>query len=210
MPLPTSWKPSTCRPCRVSSLSCSCSLSGPAPQPLPFTIDKPARIALDLPNTALALASRRIDVRNGGVDTVLAAEANGRTRLVVNVDHAAALQDPGRRQQHHRHARRSAAGAAPAAAAAAPLRRRRAAATASAAIRTIDFRRGSDGTGRVIVQLTDPRTPVNVRQEGNQVVVDFAGTRLPKNLHAPLRRHGLRDAGADLSMRCASRAARAW
>ena len=61
-------------------------LSGPAPEPLPFTIDKPARIAFDLPNTSLALPSRRIDVRSGGVDTVLAAEANGRSRLVVNVD----------------------------------------------------------------------------------------------------------------------------
>jgi len=61
-------------------------LSGPAPEPLPFTIDKPARIALDLPNTALGLTQRRFDVRSGGVDTVLAAEANGRTRLVINVD----------------------------------------------------------------------------------------------------------------------------
>src|SRR5450755_836957 len=61
-------------------------MNGPAPEPLPFTIDKPARIAFDLPNTTLALPSRRIDVRSGGVDTVLAAEANGRTRLVVNVD----------------------------------------------------------------------------------------------------------------------------
>src|SRR6202142_4628277 len=55
-------------------------MSGPAPEPLPFTIAKPARIAFDLPNTTLALASRRIDVRSGGVDTVWAAEANGRTR----------------------------------------------------------------------------------------------------------------------------------
>src|ERR1700690_139780 len=61
-------------------------MNGPAPEPLPFTIDKPARIAFDLPNTTLALSSRRIDVRSGGVDTVLAAEANGRSRLVVNVD----------------------------------------------------------------------------------------------------------------------------
>ena len=58
------------------------------------------------------------------------------------------------------------------------------------AIRTIDFRRGADGTGRVIVQLTDPRTPVNVRQEGNQVVVDFAGTLMPKNL---MRRYDVMD-----------------
>ena len=51
-----------------------------------FTIDNPARISLDLANTALALPSRRIDVRSGGVDSVLAAEAAGRTRLVLNLD----------------------------------------------------------------------------------------------------------------------------
>src|ERR1700683_4006293 len=163
-------------------------MSGPAPEPLPFTIDKPARIAFDLPNTTLALASRRFDVRSGGVDTVLAAEANGRARLVVNVDSLMPYttkvdgndivvtlgQQPG------------ADVGKPAAT--------RAAATASnpaeRAIRTIDFRRGSDGTGRVIVQLTDPRTPVNVRQEGQQIVVDFAGTAMPKNL---MRRYDVQD-----------------
>src|SRR5450631_2268522 len=61
-------------------------LSGPAPEPLSFTIDNPARISVDLPNTALALPSRRIDVRSAGVDTILAAEASGRTRLVLNLD----------------------------------------------------------------------------------------------------------------------------
>jgi type IV pilus assembly protein PilQ len=65
-----------------------------------------------------------------------------------------------------------------------------AAAPVERSIRTIDFRRGADGTGRVIVQLTDPRTPVNVRQEGNQVVVDFAGTLMPKNL---MRRYDVMD-----------------
>ena len=61
-------------------------LSAPAPEPLAFTIDKPARISLDLPNTTLALPSRRIDVGAGGVDTVIAAEANGRSRVVLNLD----------------------------------------------------------------------------------------------------------------------------
>jgi type IV pilus assembly protein PilQ len=164
-------------------------MDGAAPEPLPFTIDKPARIAFDLPNTTLALASRRIDVRSGGVDTVLAAEANGRTRLVVNVDTLLPYttrvdgndivvtlgQQPGAEVGKQAAAR---------AAAASP------AAPAERAIRTIDFRRGSDGTGRVIVQLTDPRTPVNVRQEGNQIVVDFAGTLMPKNL---MRRYDVMD-----------------
>jgi type IV pilus assembly protein PilQ len=164
-------------------------LSGPAPEPMPFTIDKPARIAFDLPNTALALASRRIDVRSGGVDTVLAAEANGRTRVVVNVDSLMPYttkvdgndivvtlgNQPG--EALSKAAVHAGAGASSVVA-------------VDRSIKTIDFRRGSDGTGRVIVQLTDPRTPVNVRQEGNQVVVDFAGTLMPKNL---MRRYDVQD-----------------
>src|ERR1700688_1901240 len=165
-------------------------MSGPAPEPLPFTIDKPARIAFDLPNTTLALTTRRFDVRSGGVDTVLAAEANGRTRVVVNVDSLLPYTtkvdgdtiivtlggQPGAAA-----AAQSATARAGAGQAATPVER---------AIRTIDFRRGADGTGRVIVQLTDPRTPVNVRQEGNQVVVDFSGTLMPKNL---MRRYDVMD-----------------
>jgi type IV pilus assembly protein PilQ len=163
-------------------------LSGPAPEPLPFTIDKPARIAFDLPNTSLALPSRRIDVRSGGVDSVVAAEANGRSRLVVNVEQLLPYttkvegntivvtlgRQPGDAlanavTQSNNGARN---------------------ATVERSIKTIDFRRGADGTGRVIVQLSDPRTPVNVRQEGNQVVVDFAGTLMPKNL---MRRYDVMD-----------------
>ena len=60
--------------------------ASPPGEPVAFTIDNPARISLDLANTALALPSRRIDVRSGGVDSVLAAEAAGRTRLVRNLD----------------------------------------------------------------------------------------------------------------------------
>src|SRR6187401_2589010 len=60
--------------------------AAPPAEPVAFTIDNPARISLDLANTTLALPSRRIDVRSGGVDSVLAAEASGRTRLVLNLD----------------------------------------------------------------------------------------------------------------------------
>src|SRR5512137_2998499 len=61
-------------------------LDGPAPQPVSFTIDNPARLAVDLPGTSVALESRRIDVKAGGVDTIVAAEASGRTRVVFNMD----------------------------------------------------------------------------------------------------------------------------
>ena len=61
-------------------------LSEPAPTPLTFTVDNPARIALDLPATSVAMTSRRVDVKQGVLDTVNVAEANGRTRVVLNVD----------------------------------------------------------------------------------------------------------------------------
>jgi type IV pilus assembly protein PilQ len=60
-------------------------MSETAPEPLAFTIENPARIALDLPNTTLGLSSRRQDVNLGPLDTVLTAEANGRTRVVLNL-----------------------------------------------------------------------------------------------------------------------------
>jgi len=164
-------------------------MSGPAPEPLPFTIDKPARIAFDLPNTTLALASRRFDVHSGGVDTVLAAEANGRARLVVNVDNLMPYTT-----KVDGNMIVVTLGQQPGADVGKPIQARAAASSPGVpterAIRTIDFRRGSDGTGRVIVQLTDPRTPVNVRQEGQQIVVDFAGTVMPKNL---MRRYDVMD-----------------
>ena len=61
-------------------------MSDTAPEPLAFTIDSPARIALDLPGTSLGLSSRRRDVNLGHLSTVLTAEANGRTRVVLNLD----------------------------------------------------------------------------------------------------------------------------
>jgi len=163
--------------------------SGPPADPVVFTIDNPARISLDLANTALALPSRRIDVRAGGVDSILAAEAAGRTRLVLNLDRVLPYQT---RVQGNdvillvggasaspnvaAVAQSGAAGSpeAPHAAAAAPSGPR--------AIKGIDFRRGPGGTGRVIVRLSDPRTPASLRQLGNQVVVDFTGAEIANNL----------------------------
>src|SRR5688572_5883640 len=162
--------------------------SSPPSEPVAFTIDNPARISLDLANTALALPSRRIDVRSGGVDSVLAAEAAGRTRLVLNLDRllpyqtrvsgndvivliGGAASSP------------SAAVAASAGASGSPVGPSASAApTGPRAIRGIDFRRGTAGTGRVIVRLSDPRTPASLRQLGNQIVVDFAGAEIASNL----------------------------
>src|SRR6202049_1197196 len=79
-------QPIDVQPLPGQQLQLTMRLSGPAPQPLSFTIDNPARISFDLPNVALALPLRRIDVHSAGLDTILAAEAKDRTRLVLNLD----------------------------------------------------------------------------------------------------------------------------
>src|SRR5258707_5995582 len=177
-------------------------LSGPAPQPLSFTIDNPARISFDLPGTTLALPSRRIDVHTSGVDSILAAETKDRTRLVMNLDKLV----PYDTRVDGNNIIVSLGGANNASAstgAAASLVPSRAAATAAAqrAIRSIDFRRSPDGAGRILVRLTDPHTHINLRQVGNQIVVDFDAD-LPKNL---ARRYDASDFGTPIGSFDASR-----
>jgi type IV pilus assembly protein PilQ len=161
--------------------------SGPAPQPLTFTIDKPARISLDLPGVSLALTQRRIDVKSGGIDSVVAGEASGRTRLVLNMDtlvpydtrvdgNTIIVTVGTGRGGNAVPASTATATATAAASAAAP------AAAGDRRLSSIDFRRAPDGTGRVTIALSDPRTPVNLRQEGQQVVVDFVGAKIGTDL----------------------------
>ena len=159
-------------------------LSGTAPEPLAFTIDDPARIALDLPETTLGLSSRRRDVNLGPLETVLTAEANGRTRVVLNLDSMVpyetrrsgntiyiilgAERDDGSVTQF--------AGSAPSAAP------RSYSSSGSRSITSVDFRRTRDGGGRIMVTLSDPSTPVDIRQEGGRVVAVFKDTALPAEL----------------------------
>jgi type IV pilus assembly protein PilQ len=161
-------------------------MSDLAPEPLAFTIDNPARIALDLPDTAVGLSSRRRDVNLGPLDTVLTAEANGRTRVVLNLDKMVGyktsrsgntitvmLGDGGNYSDGTTQFT-----------AAAPSSSSRPASTGSAgrAITNVDFRRTRDGGGRVVVNLTDPGTPVDIRQEGGRVVAIFKDTSLPPEM----------------------------
>jgi len=179
-------------------------LSGPAPQPLSFTIDNPARISLDLPNTTLALPSRRIDVHSSGLDSILAAEAKDRTRLVLNLDKLVPYETrvEGNNIIVMLGAGNQAAAAMsnPSGTPIAPLRTV-SESGAPRAIRSIDFRRSPDGAGRVMVRLTDPHTHINLRQVGSQIVIDFDAD-LPKNL---ARRYDATDFGTPISSFDASR-----
>ena len=160
-------------------------LSGTAPEPLAFTIEDPARIALDLPETALGLSSRRRDVNVGPLDTVLTAEANGRTRVVLNLDSMVPYDtrrsgntifvtlgaDDEGAGQVTQFAGSSAPTSAPSFAA-----------SGARSINSVDFRRTRDGGGRVMINLSDPSTAVDIRQEGGRVVAIFKDTELPAEL----------------------------
>jgi len=164
-------------------------LSGPAPQPLSFTIDNPARISFDLPNTELALPSRRIDVHTAGLDSILAAEAKDRARLVLNLDKLVPYDtrvDGSNIVVTLGAVNPAGSTVATGNSASAPTRLGSSVDSSGAReLRSIDFRRGADGSGRVIVKLSDPHIHINLRQLGNQIVVDFGDAGLP----APLMRH---------------------
>lgn len=161
-------------------------LNGTAPEPMSFTIDDPARISLDLPNTALALQTRRQDANVGPLTTILAAEANGRTRVVLNLNQMVPYQTRVEGDSVYVTIGQAPGASAQPSFAAQPTQNAQSGAAAVAAgeraVRNIDFRRGTDGSGQVVVELNDPRTTVDVRQEGGRIVVDFQNTALPQEL----------------------------
>jgi len=168
-------------------------LSGPAPQPMAFTIDNPARISVDLPNTTLALPSRRIDVHTAGLDNILAAETKDRTRLVLNLDKLVPYDT---RVEGNNVIMVLGAGAASAATAAPAAATAGAVSSGVRELRSIDFRRSADGAGRVIVKLSDPHIHINLHQVGNEIVVDFSDAAVPANL---VRRYDATDYGTPVS-----------
>jgi type IV pilus assembly protein PilQ len=176
-------------------------LSGPAPKPLSFTMDHPARIVIDLPDTQLALASNEISVKSGGLESILAAATRHRARLVLsldsmvtygmhqNGDQIVVTLGPGAARSDDNQVAAAEATAASAAAVRAGL-------SAPWQIRNISFHRSSDGAGRIMVQLSNPHIPVNLRQVGNQVLVDFNHAAVPGRF---LRRYDATDFGTPVT-----------
>ena len=160
-------------------------LSEAAPEPLSFTIDNPARIALDLPGTVLGLDARRQDVNLGPLGTILAAEANGRTRIVLNMNTMVPYETRTEGDSVYiTLGVQTDTPPSPSFAAQPSSQTSGAAASVnvSSGITNIDFRRAANGAGQVAVELADPRTTVDVREEGGRIIVDFLNTELPEAL----------------------------
>jgi len=167
----------------------------PAKLPLGFAITNPARVALDFGATANASGKSTHDVNLGDLRSVNVIQAGERTRLVLNlkrtVSYSAAISG--------KSILVTVDGAGAGAAASQPVQTAAVADTRAASrpqLRNLDFRRGSNGEGRVVVDLPNSQTAVDVRQLGNRVQVDFLNTALPEALR---RRLDVTDFGTPVS-----------
>ncbi len=159
--------------------------SAPVGEPVSFTTDNPARIAIDLAGTTSALAQKVTPVAIGMARSVTAIEAGGRTRVVVNlleqVPHEISTNG---NQIVIGIGAGSGAGtmSADVTPTAVVAQSRSIPAVQGQALSNIDFRRGPQGEGRIEIDLSDPSIVVDMRQQGNQVVLDFVDTQLPAQL----------------------------
>jgi type IV pilus assembly protein PilQ len=155
-------------------------------EPLAFTIDNPARIALDFPGTNNALARRFQEIGIGVAQSVNAAEAKGRTRVVVNLS---SIQDYSTSVSGNNYiltigsaAGNSAQNIVSSSATAPPQTYTSNQSASGNSINNVDFRRGEGGAGRIIINLSNPNIPINLSEQGGRIIVDFANTALPSNL----------------------------
>lgn len=161
------------------------------PEPRSYTIEQPARIALDLSGVSSALASKYHQLGQGNTQSVTVVDAGGRTRLVVNLQKLVPYQT--RVDGNNLFLLVGAAqGAAPVVDSDDGHTTWEAKPTATAkadnrlTVTDIDFRRGEKGDGRVIIGLSNPNVSVDMAEQGGNIRLEFEGVHLPKDLQRKL------------------------
>ena len=147
--------------------------------PTGFSIQSPARIALDFPGISSSLGRSTIDINQGNLKSVTVVQAGERTRVVLNLKQAttykAQLQGKSLLVLLD-----SVAVVAPVASAAPVFAESRSRDTLP--LKDLDFRRGEEGAGRVIVDLPNNQVGVDIRQQGQTLVVEFMKSSLPEGM----------------------------
>lgn len=163
---------------------------GTPPSPTGYTIEQPARIALDLKGVSSGLDSKYHPLGSGNARSVTVIDAGDRTRVIVSMTELVAystkiegnslmvlvgMQDG----QGYVAEETSLASVVDSAADRAPS-------VSVPVLEEIDFRRGEGGEGRVIVKLSDPGIGVDVVSEGGNIRVEFTGAHIPESLQRRL------------------------
>ena len=157
--------------------------------PASFTIANPARIAFDFPNTANGLGRTGQKVGEGELVSMSIVQAGERTRMVLNLRQLVGYETKvdGNSLMIVLAGAPAGAAAASGAAGAAVTHFVEAKPTGTqASVRDVDFRRGKAGEGRIVVDLSDSSTGIDIRAQGQNLVVDFFKTSLPDKLRRRL------------------------
>ncbi|MCU7250045.1 type IV pilus secretin PilQ [Pseudomonas koreensis] len=167
------------------------SFDGTPPQPKGYTTESPARIALDLPGVASQLAVKTRDLGSGNARSATVVEAKDRTRLIINLTQLTpydarvegntlfVVVGQGTKATVPRPvtaAQRATPAPAPA----------RTFAPTARAIRGVDFQRGTDGEGNVVIDLSDPAIAPDIQEHDGKIILNFARTQLPEKLRVRL------------------------
>ena len=157
--------------------------------PAGFSVQTPPRIAIDLPNVGNAMGKSSVEFNQGNLRSVNVAQSGDRTRLVLNLKKAANY----RAELQGKvllvvldSAAPPAAASTAAVPAAEPIHFAESLNASPLALKDIDFRRGNDGVGRVVVELANNQVGVDIRQQGQSLVVEFLRSTLPANLRRKL------------------------
>lgn len=154
-----------------------------AAPPTGFAIQSPARVALDFPGVTNAIGRSAIEINQGNLRSVNVVQAGERTRLVMNLKQATAYKTEiqGKSLLVSLEPVAGAALVSSMPQAFAENRNRD-----MLPLRDVDFRLGSDNTGRVIVDLANNQVGVDIRQQGKNLVVEFTKSTLPEGLRRRL------------------------
>jgi type IV pilus assembly protein PilQ len=154
-------------------------------EPLAFTTDNPARIALDFADTNVAIKNRFQDINIGQTKTINTVQSNGRTRVVINLS---ALQEYQTRQEGNNYIlsigetsltqteRKSSVSSA------AITPQRSGSKAIGNDISLIDFRRGDNNSGRVLISLSNADIPVSLIEQAGNIILTFKDTSLAKSM----------------------------
>ncbi|WP_020483739.1 type IV pilus secretin PilQ [Methylomonas sp. MK1] len=160
-------------------------MDGPIVEPKIFQTDNPSRIALDFAGVKSNLAKKSFPINQGAAGTVYVVEASGRTRVIINLIEKVPYETKIEGNKFYVVLRSGGTVAA-------VNRAVQQAPTAKDSviskflpeqnIKSIDFRRGPNGEGRLLLGLSAANTVVDAKQNGGKVVLSFLNTRLPESL----------------------------
>lgn len=152
--------------------------------PVGFTIDSPARIALDFPNTENALGRSSQEIAVGDLRSANIVQAGTRTRLVVNLNQMLPYDTrvEGNNVLISLHRKAAEVAAKSDSSRFADARQ----GAQKHTLNELDFRRGNNGEGRIQVDLSDTGVGIDIHRQGTKLIVDFMKTNLPRKLQRKL------------------------